>query len=290
MALPKKKGAKNKTALMNPKKATHSSLEIRIQTVGNKIIARLSKGNLWTTKIADPKGHKPNFFLEVRKSGIGKKEQFGKRYRKLLDKHDELVSTSTVREVMTAVIDEIKNKNIQLNQSEINKLNLLFNEISRVRFPTHFSGYSLNGDHMQHPTVVNKAYFANPTNTAARHSGLDLARKEAVVAAMEEAVNPNATAADIAHAGIREAIAFTLNEFTAPITASDVKPFSRVSNTHDSQLMDQVEAREQLKRTFRNLGGTVETGLPDINRPWAGRRREAQNGGQRLRSVSPFRK
>lgn len=290
MGLPKRKGAKSKRALMNPKKVTHTSLESRIYSVSRDIIDRSSNSTPRTSKIPIPFGHKKGSVRVIMQKSIrSSKKKFGSDYRRLQDSHDELVSTSTVREMMTAVTDTMESKN--LSRDKIGELDSLFDEISRVRLPTRFSGYSLQDDRMQHPTGGGKGYFADPKATAARHYELDLKRKEAVVTAMEEeAKKAGATGTDIVHAGIREAIVFTLNEFTAPITAADVKPFSRVSNVPDSQLQSQVEAREQLKEIVKKVGGTVEKGPKGMSRPWASRRLEAQPGKERIRSASPFRR
>ena len=287
MGLPKRKGAKSKRALMNPKKVTHTSLESRIRSVSRDITDRSSDSTPRTSKIPIPFGHKKGSVRVIMQKNIrSSKKKFGSDYRKLQDNHDELVSTSTVREMMTAVTDTMES--INLSRDKIGELDSLFDEISRVRLPTRFSGYSLQDDRMQHPTGGGKGYFADPKATAARHYELDLKRKEAVVTAMEDAAKAGATGTEIVHAGIREGIVFTLNEFTAPITAADVKPFSRVSNVPDTQLMEQVEAREQLKIILQKIGGTVEKGPKGMSRPWASRR--AQPGNERKRSASPFRR
>jgi hypothetical protein len=207
---------------------------------------------------------------------------FGTKYRRYWDKQDELFSTSSVRELMLGVLEKYQ---ITMTPQQIKSINEVFNIISRVRIRTCNSGYALSKtDKMQHPTAKGSGIFADSSETMSRHNELDLARKEFVVKAMQEEVNNgSASFVTIALAGLRASIAFTLNEFTAPITAEDVHPFAikgkkLTRSEKDSQLME----CEMAKHIFIQLGGKQDIGKVDRGRNWGTLRK-----GKKLRTVSP---
>ena len=166
-------------------------------------------------------------------------------------------------------------------------MNDVFNNISRVRIPTRFSGYAIQGEAMQHPTAPGAGYFADASATSRQHAEMDRARRQEVTTAMEEEISrPGSDMESIANAGLRRAITFTLNEFTAPLSASDVEPFLRRRNAPKSVVDQQLRIREEMKSIAVRLGATQEadhgaTPARRRGRSWTRRR------GRRKRDVSP---
>ena len=95
---------------------------------------------------------------------------------------------------------------------------------------------------------------------------------------MEGAVDEaDVTAVDVARAGLRAAIEFTLNYFTAPVTAENVFEYSRRTGERLSpENIDQLRARERMKALYQSIGGrlrdapTDETALQSLLRSWLG--------------------
>ena len=264
-------------------KRSHRTLNLNLSRIVQDCFVDNKKGNITTSvMLTNPKPHRPDFFLEILKSSKMARispAKFGTSYRLRWDAQDELLSTSSVRELMMSVVEK---HHIQpLSADEIQRVNKVFNNISRVRLPTRFSGYALSStDKMQHPTESGQGYFADSAKTMQRHYELDLQRKARVFEAMEEALKqPKCSFESVMYAGLREAIAFTLNDFTAPITAKDVNPFALKGRTASKTEQDeQVLSREKIKGYFVLLGGRQESGQVDPARPWRDR------PGKRLRS------
>jgi hypothetical protein len=195
-------------------------------------------------------------------------------------------STSTVREIVFGILEG--HKKMRLTASEVANVDRVLDNVSLNRLPTELVGYSTGKESMQHPTSPGGGYFADATMTASEHARHDLARKARFIDAVvnEMKTNPKGTLEDFINAGLREAIAYTLNEMAAPITAADIKPHSLKKNVPDDQLKDAVEKRERLKKNLVALGGVQEPADPLVEanalltRDWILRR------GKGLRSAS----
>ena len=131
--------------------------------------------------------------------------------------------------------------------------------------------------------------------TASAHAEVDRARKEHAVRAMEQAsADPLSDAEAIVRAGLMAAIEFSLNEFIAPVTATNVHPFSRLStkpaSASDPEMRAQLQARDQMKQLYESLGGTLRpapagemTAQQRAERLWGPSSDAATAGGSGLR-------
>jgi len=270
------------------KKRSHRTLNSEFRALGRDMRGQITKAGKKQKKpkilIINPEDHRSDFFLKIIHDADQEKrfkaDNFGGKYRRAWDAQDELLSTSSVRELMHGVLE---NKT-QMSADQTDVANSIFNRISRVRLSTRFSGYALSStDRMQHPTASGQGLFAESKETMRRHNALDLERKDRVQTAMRtEMGKAGATIDSVANAGLREAIAFTLNEFTAPITASDVKPHALKGKTASAALLtEQLREREEAKAIFVTLGGKQEAGPVNRGRAWG------QRQGKRIRDVSP---
>lgn len=207
---------------------------------------------------------------------VNNNKRFGQAWRGIQEGQDELVSTSSVRSLMRGV-----RAGGGLGPAKLTELTQTFEQLSRVRFPTRWTGYATTGttttDTMQHPTSPGQGLFADPKGKAlSRHQFLDLGRRAAVADAMEaEAAGPAHSAESIAVAGLRRAVEFDLNEFAAPATASGVVPLSRPGRT-PAQLRaeseNQTSSREDLKAIHVRLGGVQQFSTDhSMDRGWAPR-------------------
>lgn len=193
--------------------------------------------------------------------------RFGGDYRRVQKAQDELVSTSSVRELMAGV-----QKDGPISQKQLKALTPVFEEISKLRFPTAFSGFSLNGIMLQHPTRKGAGIFSIRTGL---HNARDLARGREVCEAMgKTAKNPKATAFEIAEAGMLASIAYTLNEFTGPAAARNM---TNLLAKDPKRIEAQTVARETLKTIFKGLGGQIQAGEATLDAEW-------KRSGQRIAS------
>lgn len=270
----------------DPNRPTHRKLNTGFRNLGQSMSDKSEEGDFLDITIKAPKGFKGGQFKSILKEGKVDTKSFPTKYRQTLDKHDELVSTSSVREMISGFVKQ-KGK---ISTVELTQIERVFENVSKVRLKTKHSGFSVDGEWMQHPTSEGEGFFGSSKKSMSKHYILDLGRRNSVYEAMkEESEKDKSTIETIANAGIRAGIAYTLNEFTAPITANDVKPFSSKSNKKDTDLMDQVRAREEMKSIFVSLGGTQDEepqgSKPEerLSRSWQPRR------GLGKRSVSPSR-
>lgn len=267
-------------------KYTHAKLATRQRKLGR--VLRTGLTHLHKPIITGKSDIKSDFLLKILadQSIIKDNKKFGQQFRQLQPDHDELLSTASVREVTGGILDAAAAN--PFNPAEQANANAVFNTMSRVRVPTKYVGYNLGGgDAMQHPTAPGTGYFTESDQTASAHAMHDLYRRGRATEAMEAAKGAGGNVNDVVHAGIREAIAYTLNEMAAPVTANDVQPHARLGAAPQPTQMEQVVAREKLKRAFVMLGGTQEANDAanpvDPARPWSHRR------GQLKRSVSAAR-
>lgn len=265
-----KKGKKSKGSLARRAHRTHAELAICYERLGKGLFsARVSAKP--TLRFCPGLKYKTGRIkkLLTDPSKLSSNDKFGRSYRSIQSAQDELVSTSSIRELLKGVTSSGA-----LSPKELKDIEPAFELLSMLRFPTKWTGYSLASESMQHPTRASDALFADPAVTASRHNELDLQRRNEVAGAMEvEARKPKSTLQSIIKAAMRSAIEFSLNAFIAPITASDVFPHAKASKAmKPSEQDDQLEARENLKKILHELGGTQEAGLVDRGRHWSMRR------------------
>lgn len=237
-------------------KKSHKELNKGFNDLGKALRARKLKQVIKNNfKLAN---HKDNFFTEeAAKVQSGKFEigRFETKYRARLPGHDELFSTSSVREFLNGMIGD--HHITPLSKTEVDSINSIIDFVSNVRFPTEYTGYALSGsDFLQHPTKSAKGIFHISQGS---HSELDLERKSAVLKAMTDAAEYNtSTIEDIVKAGVKESIRFTLNVFSAPVTADNVSKFTRGRQRTSAMDQKQVDMREVIKNYGITLGLEVE--------------------------------
>lgn len=255
----------------------HKQLDQEFIYVGKVMRARAKTGKPRPLSTMDPHASKVGRIFRD-KSVVMSKPRFGRTWRAVEKNQDELVSTSSLREILSGAFSAKGGHSQELEDAIV--------KISKVRFPTWATGFSLKGKIMQHPTGPGDGLFAESADTAKLHSELDLNRKqETAKAMMAEAKNPGSNADSIANAGIRAAVGYTLNVFLAPASASDVRPYLKGKSISPARVDQQVKARETLKAILVKAGGVQET---DTLSPTA--RRSRQWGNRSLkRSASPAR-
>ncbi|MFC4235968.1 hypothetical protein ACFOY8_12050 [Thalassospira xianhensis] len=173
---------------------------------------------------------------------------------------DELFSTALTRNI-------VKGFRLTEMAKDPEAFNLLVDLMSAIRISTSHSGYSLKTETMQHPTQAKSGLFDDPDDTASNHAFMDARRRAYVTRAMNEAIDAKLPVMDIAKAGLRAAIEYTLNHFTAPITADDVFPHSRLKKVLNASISDpkakaQLRSREEMKGQYERLGGVLRLAIP----------------------------
>jgi hypothetical protein len=265
-----------------PKGRGHRELNRRARDIGRKAGQDLGKRGRLIRGDLIPKDLRRDVLRRLHKSAFEKGEanpigkSFDDRWRDAMSGQDELVSTSTVREFLKGLFEA---RSIAgLSKAQLDVVNEITDSISAVRLPTVFSGYSLDREVMQHPANRAEAIFDDPHARASEHARRDVQRKDYVVEAMQRAIDSGGDLGEIAKVACRAAIEFTLNYFTAPITASNVLPFSRRagSSVDDAELQRQVAGRERMKEIYVELGGVLrpevahESAAQAITRSWPG--------------------
>ena len=252
--------------------SNHNVLNQRARQVGATAAARSAVGGKIPVGVKTPAGGKtsaggkvPAVFtpglkpVSLERVADQPDATFNRVWRDLLPAHDELFSTSLARETLKGFLSV--RPSATLSSDEHAGLTRLMNLVSDARIPTRFAGYSTADRVVQHPTGETGGLFAERA-TASAHAEVDRARKEHAVRAMEQAaVDPQSDAEAIVRAGLMAAIEFSLNEFIAPVTASNVHPFSRLSarpaSVSDPEMRAQLQARDLMKQLYVKLGGTL---------------------------------
>lgn len=244
---------------------SHKKLNADFRKAG-KEIAALAAEKTFVFDVPQTSAHKANVFdrsLKKCVAGELKAKQFNDAYRSTWPGQDELVSTSTVRELVFGILEE--HKKTAFSKVRIGEIDKIVDAASRVRLPTQMIGYAFSDTEvMQHPTSPGTGYYALD-ETASLHSWHDTKRKGEVLDAVRaELKNPNRTADSVMKAAVRAAIAYTLNEMAAPITASDVKPYSKKKTNRDDDpnLIESLQKRETMKAVFVKLGGAQDADDP----------------------------
>lgn len=193
-------------------------------------------------------------------------------YRTSKKGQDELFSTALTRNLVKGFP---KDKMTELFEP----LRVIVDMMSSARIPTAHSGYSLKTEVMQHPTSKDSGLFGDPHDTASNHALMDARRRAYVTNAMQDAIDKKLNRMEIAAIGVRAAIEYTLNHFTAPVTADDVYPHSQLKKVMNlgkdsSQAKEQLRSREQMKDLHEALGGSLRPAIPNetpaqsLTRPW----------------------
>lgn len=270
---------------------THRRMDPAFRELARTTAPR-STGRASKEQLRDPVGHKNDMFkqiLELDRLSKDLRKIFGETYRRALAGHDEILSTSSVRELMVGVLEA--HKASPLSGAQLTEINALFNDVSRVRLPTWMVGYAVSSKLvMQHPSPAGAGAFAEGSQTATAHSRDDRMRRNvALQAAKEEAAKPGATLVEVVRAALRAAIAYTLNDMMAPATARDVEPHI-LQRTTKAQRDEQARAREAvLKGALVRLGGQVEDSAEGGTFEEARGRGWRERQGKNLRSGSPVR-
>lgn len=267
------KSKKSTLSVAKTSKKSHTQLGAEFKEIGRKMrTAPAKKKSVLLIAAKDYKAGKVDSLLTEmagKKTSVGK---FGKAYRGIQPEQDELVSTASIRDLMSGVTSSGA-----LSTAKQKELEHSFELMSKLRFPTRWTGFATKNEVMQHPTATGAGFFGESQSTMSLHNQLDLSRRNEVAEAMAAASKaPGSTAEGIATAGMRRAIEFSLNEFIAPATAADVKPRAFVTKKN---LVEQVQAREGLKKILVGVGGSQESGPVNPTRSWLGR--------QGKRSASP---
>jgi hypothetical protein len=259
----KKTGAGKSRAKFPSDGQTHDQLNKNFRAFG-RLLASLPTGTLFDVP-PETKHRSVGVLANAlkRQAAKGKVEAgyFDDWYRKSWKNSDELIPTSAIREIVFGVI-EVHQAN-PLSQAKMDDIETLLSAVSRVRLPTKSVGYAFSATEiLQHPPPAKGGYFAM-AQTAALHFYYDNQRKNEIHDAIQaELKAPGATAASAMQAGLRAAIAYSLNEMAAPITAADVKPFSMKAAVPDSQLIKGLMRREKMKAIFVSLGGIQDPDDP----------------------------
>lgn len=271
----KKKGAK-KGPLGGIKKPT-SARDLFTRSLGANTRAILDTKKP-IPKISYPKGMRRNFSRRIfnsKTSTLKPDKAINRIYRASFPKQDELFSTALTREFVKGFFEKHMGKT--LNKNELDYLDELLDMASAARIPTQYSGFATKDEVMQHPSNRASAVFADPYDTASLHSEMDVERRTYVERAMERSIKAGAKdAAVVIRDGVKAAIEYTLNYFTAPITAGNVQPFSRGKNkpVNDKNLREQLKSRERMKKLYEELGGSLrslsapETAPESLTRLW----------------------
>lgn len=209
-------------------------------------------------KIQFPKDMRVKFFSRVfdESGDLVKNSILDGRYRSTWAEQDELLSTATVRNLIQGLLNERKESEITKEERELYEL--LIDLCSALRIPTRYSGFSTSKVVMQHPTAVGSGFFSDK-NVDGPHGRYDSDRVKYIGEAVKLSQEANESIDDQVRTMMRAAIEFSLNYFTAPITAINVQPFSTKKGikTTDESLLKQIASREQIKDIYVKLGGEL---------------------------------
>jgi hypothetical protein len=204
---------------------------------------------------------------------------FGSDYRKHKPGMDELLSTSTVRDLLRGMLNvTAKDDAVMLRVQKLVDL------MSVVRVPTKYVGIVTKENQMQHPTGEDgdtgiKGLYEH-SQRVNEHYNRDQDRRQYVVESMERAAKSGKGAADIIIEGLRAAIEATLKLMMAPISADDVSPYFQSMPT-EQERREQNEWREMLKEIQQRLEGTPGSAIvrkpQKFNALWDGQKPSLQH-------------
>jgi hypothetical protein len=210
-------------------------------------------------RLPDVKGHKKVFLTALGDPRTMDKDAFGEKYRRMMPRQDELVSTSAVRELLSGALDRA------VDPEAWRKAEIIFDNLSKVsRMPTHIVGVATADWVMQHPSNKAQALFGDWSQTTSLHTHLDRVRKQVgLVAGEAEARRPGSTLESILNAMLRETIIFTVNWMAGPIAADDVWPYARRGpSLTPEERAGWSQAREAMKNMAVELGARRTPGPP----------------------------
>ncbi|MDO8777363.1 MAG: hypothetical protein Q7K57_53345 [Burkholderiaceae bacterium] len=198
---------------------------------------------------------------------------FNHLFRNAWPAHDELFSTASTRHFVSGLLANNTPANMTSNiwMQWRGAVDLL----SMLRIPTASSGFSTATELVQHPTAVGTGLFSLE-GVAGPHGRLDAARVRYIGSSVKAAHDAGMTVSQQFLAGARAAIEFTLNYFTAAITAANVQEYSTQAgiDPFDPTLQPPLAARERMKEIYPLLGGVLrdpidgETTFESLPRPW----------------------
>lgn len=204
-----------------------------------------------------------------------KQDAFDSRYRGAMKKQDELFSTASTRNFVDGLLGASTRS--QIADDVWARWTEMVDLISALRIPTKYSGFSTSAGVMQHPTGLGEGYFS-ALKVDGPHGRYDSERVKYIGRALEISIAAGESLGARFFAAVRAALEFSLNYFTAPVTASNVKPFSTKSAVaqDDPSMQDQLESRERIKEIYVKFGGNLrnlssgvtETPEESWDRPW----------------------
>lgn len=257
-----KKGKKRKQRSWDEELPSHQAMNKQARDLFQEAVRHSATPSSPLDEVEGPFSEGRRIEMGEQMGGITAKV-FDRNYRKADQYTDELLSTSTVRSMLEGIIKA--NGISDLSDAKLDELTSLFNQISKVRITTQYSGFSrdpavYSDARMQHPTAGNEGIFGATAGTGSLHSALDRQRKDYALGEMRDAMQvPDYTLEDVVYAGLRAAIRYTLNRFTAPASASDIRPFL-AAGVDEQTIRDQGRARRSMKDLYEEFNGELEQG------------------------------
>jgi hypothetical protein len=275
--MPKRKTGKVGLAKGASDKVNQTRLTIKKPTI-TRVRTYIKRGEAWTAirtlgqtigttsdvkidlpKIVYHKDMRDKFFSRVFDDGVMVKNSIHDgRYRTSWGEQDKLLSTASVRNLILGLVNKRKKSKIPKEHRQL--YNELIDLCSSLRIPTKFSGFATSKGVMQHPTAEGSGFFSTK-KVDGPHGSYDVERVKYIGEAVRLSKEANESLSDQARAMVRAAIEFSLNYFTAPITAKNVQPFSTKKgvSTTDESLLEQIKSRERIKDIYVKLGGKLRT-------------------------------
>jgi hypothetical protein len=257
--------------------AGHAELNRRARDLGREIV-KLARKELGGHPLSR-KAHEKSFLEKVAESKGSDKfaKIFNERWRRRVPKHDEFVSTSTVREMVIGILEEIK------NDAELNYFSASIDEISEFRALTgHVGNLDFN-----HPSSLLSALWRVPAETASEHASQDLRRKKLVLDEVEKLLaKPGVKSSEIIAKMIAVATTYTLNNMYWPITAKNLFRGSIAGHKDDYKAaIEAARKREAIKDEMVARYGVLQTpGTRHLTSPFTGDTKPGWVSSKRLSS------
>lgn len=264
-------------------KRSRAKQDLSARRLGRKLVKIRDTGTK-VPVLKAKRGPKPRVAARLIKTKAGKKKgvltlssepkgTFDTRFREAWKGMDEAFSTALMRNLVQGIVEEAQTTG--LTTADFQHLTELVDIASMARMSTEFSGYATKSEKMQHPTGAGKGLFAKRYKN---HGTMDTARRNYVDKAMLEETKAGKKMTEVITSGVKASIEFTLNEFTAPITAKNVFQYAERPNLSKKKFTDtdhrQLAERERMKNIYVRLGGTLrpkkgtETAAASLTREW----------------------
>lgn len=235
----------------------HDQLDKAFEAIGKTLAQKATAGDRGLG-VPRPSGLRPHILrdvvLESRSSRlVPNKDKFGGRWRKALDHHDEIVSTSSVYAMVRGIVDYDLNVKT-IGAAELDHLDALFDDMSSLRIPTHEVGFATPAEQGNHLTNDSIAVFADSHSSASAswHNLADLKRRNNLANAMEKATKKSAN--EIVRSGGAQAGQTSLAIMHWPATSGAGRPYTMEGNPTGSPFTKtekiQLTRREDLKKTL----------------------------------------